>query len=86
LKDYNEMRHDIRAFLNESKISHYDLIRIAKDMCCCGKCKFYVPHYLSDGSVTDFGHCRKNKIPKALRPREVSCGYWVEDDNAVDET
>lgn len=79
---YFEMKAEIVKFLNTSKISPYDLVRIGKDICSCGKCKFFVPHYLADGSLTDFGHCRKNKIPKAVRPREISCGYWDFDEGS----
>ena len=73
---YEDIRREIVRFSKETGISPYDIQRVSKDMCCCGKCKHFMPHYLADGKLTDFGHCTKNKIPKAVRPREISCGYW----------
>lgn len=79
MKDYYDLLREVRGILKEHPgISAYDLCRVTKDLCSCGKCEFFVPHYLADGTLTDFGHCRKNKIPKAVRPRDSSCGFWVD--------
>lgn len=85
MKTYYEELRLIRKFLKESNISPYDLRRISKDLCCCGKCRFYVEHYLKDGRLTDFGHCCKNKIPKGCKAGDVSCGYWDDGEEQVDD-
>lgn len=75
--DYFEKRKVIIDFLNGSKISAYDLVRIGKDLCCCRTCKFFIQHYTKDGNPIDFGHCVKNNIPKSKTPNMQSCGFWT---------
>lgn len=73
---YYETRAKIVEFINSSGISAYDVVRIAKDLCCCRTCKFYVQHFSKDGTPIDFGHCERSNLPKAKRPNTQSCGYW----------
>lgn len=77
MQTYEDIRSEIVKFISENRIRPYDLIRVGKDLCRCGTCKFFVPHYSKDGSALDFGHCRKNKIPKSVRPYDNSCGFWA---------
>ena len=77
MKTYDSLRQEIVTFLRESSISPYDMVRIGKDLCCCRTCKFFVQHYDKDGQSVDFGHCRKNNIPKPKRPHDGSCGFWT---------
>ena len=76
MKNYYEMRKLILNFLKENKMLAADLMRVGKDLCVCGTCKYYVDHYTKDGTALDFGHCRKNNIPKSKRPNLQSCGFW----------
>ena len=83
MKTYAETRRAIARFLYESGISAYDLIRVGKDLCNCRTCIFFVQHYAQSGEAVDFGHCRKNNIPKPRRPHDNSCGFWsLEEENA----
>ena len=86
MKTYEDIRKEIAHFITDSHLSLYDLVRIAKDMCACRKCKFFVQHYDKEGKSVDFGHCRKNNIPKPKRPHDNACGFWemeeTEDENA----
>ena len=75
--NYFEMRKKINSFIEESGISAYDVCRIARDLCCCRTCVFYVQHYAKEGEPVDFGHCRKNNRPKSVNPNMQSCGYWT---------
>lgn len=76
MRNYESLRREIYDFTKASHISIYDVARIAKDMCACGKCRFFVQHYDKDGLSVDFGHCRKNNIPKPKRPHDPACGFW----------
>lgn len=75
--DYLEIRNTIVRFLNESKISAYDLVRVGRDLCSCRTCVFFVQHYAKDGTPVDFGHCVKNNIIKPKKPNMQSCGFWT---------
>ena len=79
-KTYENIRQEIINFLNANRVSAYDLVRVGKDLCNCRTCKFFVQHYDKDGSSVDFGHCRKNNIPKPRRPHYNSCGFWALDE------
>ena len=74
--DYLEIRRAIVRFLDESKISAFDLMRIGRDLCKCGTCRFFVQHFDGDGNPVDFGHCTETNIHKAKKPDAQSCGFW----------
>lgn len=76
MNTYEDLVKQVKEILKTADISAFDLARVCKDLCNCGHCRFFVPHYLADGKLTDFGHCIKNKIPRAVRPRDNSCGFW----------
>ena len=75
---YNEAKTALVKFIKENNIDAYDVQRIAKRLCCCGKCKFFVQHYSKEGIPVDFGHCRRCNIPHCKKPSTPSCGYWEE--------
>ena len=74
--DYYEMRKKVNKLIQESGLTAFDVARIAKDLCRCRTCKFYVPHYSKNGIELDLGHCIKNNTPKRKRPNMESCGHW----------
>lgn len=76
MRTYEEDKKQILEFLKESKMNVYDLARISRDLCSCGKCRFFTQHYTKDGQPVDFGHCSRNSIPKGKRLNDSSCGYW----------
>ena len=81
MMDYFEARKIVVQFLNENRITAFDLVNIAKDLCRCRTCRFFVQHYDKDGDPVDFGHCIKNNNPRP-RPRSPnmeSCGFWTID-------
>ena len=82
MRDYNDLRLAIVHFLKESQIDAYDLVRVAKNLCNCGTCKFFVQHYSKDGKPVDFGHCCKGNIPKSKKPSMSNCGFWELDEEA----
>ena len=86
MQTYETIRHSIALFLKESRISAYDLVRVGKDLCACRTCKFFSQHYDKDGNSVDFGHCRKNNIPKPRRPHDNSCGFWTLEEVTTDAT
>ena len=73
---YYDMRNQIVDFLDESKISAYDLVRIGRDLCCCRTCGFFIQHFTKDGKQIDYGHCNRTNQLKAVKPNAQSCGYW----------
>lgn len=73
---YNEQVSKVKKFIKEQNLSAYDLQRIAKDLCCCGSCRFFVQHYSKELIPVDFGHCTKGNIPHCKKPSTVSCGSW----------
>lgn len=77
--DYEDIRRKVLKFLHENDISAFDLCRVAKDLCNCRTCKFFVQHYSKDGQAVDFGHCIKSNIPTSKRPNTQSCGFWAFD-------
>lgn len=80
MSTYYEQRKIVIQFLREKKMTAWDLRRIAKDLCNCGKCRFFVEHYLKDGTQCDICHCIKNKIPKPCRISDCACGSWEDDE------
>lgn len=76
---YNEMRHEVVQFINNSSMCAYDVARICHDLCTCRTCKFFTQHYTKDGQPVDFGHCHKNNQPRSRKPNMQSCGFWTLD-------
>lgn len=76
MSQYDELRLKVTQFIKKEKINAYDLQRVAKDLCCCASCKFYVEHFTRDGRPVDFGHCTHGSIPKTRKPNMASCGSW----------
>lgn len=76
MRTYYDTKSLIAEFLKENNLLACDLMRVAKDLCCCRTCRFFVQHYSKDGIPLDFGHCRKNNLPKSKRPDTQSCGFW----------
>lgn len=83
---YEDIRREIVSFTKESHISIYDVVRVGKDLCSCRACKFFTQHYDKDGKSVDFGHCRKNNIPKPKRPHDSACGFWSLEEVTTDAT
>ena len=77
MQTYWEIRKQIVQFLNENKISAYDLAKVSKDLCSCGTCKYFIQHYSKDGKPIECGHCVKNHILKHKKPNTQSCGFWA---------
>lgn len=79
MTDYYKQVRDIRRFLDEKHMQAYDLVRIAKQMCCCGTCKHFEQHYTKDGTALDWGHCNKGNIQHSKKISTSSCGSWAYD-------
>lgn len=79
MSEYWDNRNKVVRFIKDSGISAYDVARISKDSCCCRTCKYFVQHYAKDGGAVDFGHCKKNNIPRPRKPNMESCGMWTLD-------
>ena len=73
---FAEQVRDVNGFLKEKHMDAYDLVRIAKMLCCCGTCKFFVQHYTKDGTALDWGHCDKGNIQHSKKVSTTSCGSW----------
>ena len=54
----------------------FDLVKIAKTLCCCGTCKYFVQHYTKSGTELDWGHCCKGNIQHSKKINTGSCGSW----------
>lgn len=77
---YDEKRAEVRKMIRESSLGVWDFVRIAKDICTCQYCEFFVQHYTKDGKQVEYGHCNRVKH-RAKSPYEQSCNSFV----AVDE-
>ena len=77
--NYIELERQVIDFMRSSRISAYDLARIAENLCTCGTCRYYVQHYTKNGELVNFGHCNKTNIPKGKQPGTRSCGSWMRD-------
>ena len=73
---YYETKAKVLKILEENNISAFDFVRIAKDLCTCKTCKFFVHHYDKDGNEISFGHCVSGNTPKARQPYQSCCGSW----------
>lgn len=71
---FAEQVRDVNGFLKEKHMDAYDLVRIAKMLCCCGTCKFFTQHYTKDGTALDWGHCDKGNIQHSKKVSTTSCG------------
>lgn len=69
-------RAKVRQFLHCSGMSAFELAKIAKEMCACGTCRFFVQHYTKDGEALDWGHCCKGNVQHSKKISTASCGYW----------
>lgn len=81
MSDYWQQVADVRSFLREHKMQAFDLARIAKSLCCCGTCRFFVQHYTREGTALDWGHCDKGNIQHSKKISTACCGEW----NCVEE-
>lgn len=70
----------VKIFLKEKDMQAYDLVRIAKMLCCCGTCRFFEQHYTKDGTALDWGHCRKGNIQHSKKISTASCASWSYED------
>lgn len=55
-------------------------MRVGKELCSCGTCRFFVQHYSKEGEPLDWGHCCKGNIPKSKKPGMTTCGFWTLDE------
>lgn len=87
--NYFEMESKVRKFTAESGIPPWELQRIAKKMCCCGTCKFFVQHYAKEDNSgpfsdlinyvpLDWGHCDKGNVQHSKKQSTQSCGGWTD--------
>lgn len=63
-------------FLNDNHMQAYDLMKITRELCCCGTCQFFVQHYTKQGEALDWGHCDKGNIQHSKKISTSSCGFW----------
>ena len=73
---FSEQVKDVNCFLKEKHMDAYDLVRIAKTLCCCGTCKYFVQLYTKDFTALDWGHCDKENIQHSNKVSTISCGSW----------
>ena len=73
---YDEMKTKVCQLLSENNMSAYDFVRIAKDLCTCATCKYFIQHYDNNGKWVAFGHCIHGNSPKARQPYQSCCGGW----------
>lgn len=76
MNDFYKQVSEVNSFLKEKKMQAFDLMRIAKMLCCCGTCKYFVQHYTKDGNPLDWGHCCKGNVQHSKRISTASCGSW----------
>ena len=76
-------RRAVVQFMKDKNINAADLVRYAKQLCCCGTCYFFTQHYTKDGQGLDWGHCTKGNIQHSKKIGTSACGFWQagEDDN-----
>lgn len=83
-KTYYQQVSEVIGFLSEKQMQAYDLVRIAKQLCCCGTCKFFAQHYTKDGTALDWGHCFKGNIQHSKKISTASCGSWDFEEESED--
>lgn len=71
-----EIRSVIK-FLNDSHMDAWQLCKIAKELCCCGSCHYFVQHYTKEGEALDWGHCCKGNIQHSKKTDTACCGSWI---------
>ena len=76
MTDFTQQVADVTGFLQEKNMVAYDLVRIAKKLCCCGTCKWFEQHYTKHGDALDWGHCFKGNIQHSKKISTQSCGFW----------
>ena len=80
MTDYRQQVSEVIGFLQDKKMQAYDLVRIAKMLCCCGTCKYFEQHYAKNGQALDWGHCFKGNIQHSKKISTTSCGSWDYED------
>ena len=84
MKTYDDIKTEILEFLKTSGMSSFDLVRVAKDLCTCAQCKYFIQHYDKDGKEVCCGHCIHGNTVRSRKPYQQSCGSWelkeMEDD------
>lgn len=90
MTEHENLRHkqiqSIRMFLKDNSMDAWTLAKLAKELCCCGTCGFFVQHYTIDGKPLDWGHCCKGNIQHSKKISTASCGFWtdgVDDGNEI---
>ena len=78
---YDEMSRKVVSILKQNNIQAYDFVRVAKDLCTCQTCKYFVQHYDECGKWVAFGHCIHGNVPRARQPYQSCCGNWDVGDN-----
>ena len=76
MNDFYKQVSEVNSFLKEKHMQAFELMRIAKRLCCCGTCKYFVQHYTKNGTALDWGHCCKGNIQHSKRISTASCGSW----------
>ena len=84
-KRYYADRAEVRKFLHDSRMTAWDLQKIAKELCACGTCRFFVQHYTKLGEALDWGHCCKGNIQHSKKISTASCGFWEDGERREDE-
>ena len=86
MTDFLQQVADVNKFLKSKHMQAFDLVRIAKRMCCCGTCKYFEQHYNKSGEALDWGHCFKGNVQHSKKISTASCGYWEYDGDEEDES
>lgn len=73
---YYELKKKVIHILKENEINTFDFVRIAKNLCTCQTCKYFIQHYDDNGEIVCFGHCIKNNAPRSKSPHQSACGFW----------
>lgn len=71
-----ERRKKLREYMHENGVNAYDLVRMAKEWCRCGTCRFFIQHYTKDGDGLDWGHCDKGNVQHSKKQSTACCGFW----------
>lgn len=75
-RTFEETKGLVIRFMKDNNLDAWTLCHVAKQLCRCGFCKFFIQHYNSKGQELDFGHCVKGNTPKSKKPYDQSCGFW----------
>lgn len=78
-KRYDDIKAVVK-FMESAKMDAWTLAKIAKELCSCGTCRFFIQHYTKMGIPLDWGHCCKGNIQHSKKISTSCCGYWEDDD------